>query len=110
LGVNITNLRTLVFASPSKSKYRVLQSIGRALRMSEGKSHATLVDIVDDLRIGKHVNFVFQHAQQRIEYYSTEKFPYTLHQYPLSQAVALKTGLEALGLTNPTPSDTQATI
>ncbi len=91
LGVNITNIRNLVLASPSKSKIRVLQSIGRALRMSAGKAHATLIDIVDDLRIGKHINFTFGHAQSRIEYYSAEKFPYTLHQFPLSRIAVAQT-------------------
>ncbi len=86
LGVNITNLHTLIFASPSKSKIRVMQSIGRALRTSEGKTSATLIDLVDDLRIGKHVNYTFSHAQARIEYYSAEKFPFTLHPYPLTAA------------------------
>src|SRR5690606_28363200 len=46
-GVNLTNLRHVVFASPSKSKIRVLQSLGRGLRMEKGKMNVTLWDIVD---------------------------------------------------------------
>ena len=80
-GVNIPNLSTLIFASPAKSKIRVLQSIGRTLRLSKGKTHATLLDFVDDLRTGTSVNHVFRHAEQRVQYYAAERFPYTLHEY-----------------------------
>jgi len=86
-GINIPNIRHLVFASPSKSKIRVLQSIGRAARLHELKDHATIWDIVDDLRIGKHVNHTFKHAQLRAQYYSTEKFPTQLQQIPLTKFV-----------------------
>ena len=80
-GINITSLNTLIFASPAKSKIRVLQSIGRTLRLSSGKTHATLLDFVDDLRVGSSVNHVFRHAEQRVQYYAAERFPYTLHEY-----------------------------
>lgn len=83
LGINIPNLDTLITAAPAKSEVRVLQSIGRVLRMAEGKSKAVLIDIVDDLRIGKRENFVFKHAQERVNYYSTEKFKFTLHKFNL---------------------------
>lgn len=83
MGVNITNLRHVVFASPSKSKIRVLQSLGRGLRMEAGKMNVTLWDIVDDLRVGKRVNFAVQHAEQRALYYSTEKFPMTIQEVSL---------------------------
>lgn len=82
-GINIPNLHTVIFASPSKSKIRVLQSIGRTLRLHGDKQQATLIDVVDDLRIGKHVNHVYRHAEQRVQYYSAERFPYTVHSYDL---------------------------
>ena len=50
-GVNIRNLHNIVFASPSKSRVRNLQSIGRGLRTASGKSEARLFDLVDDLRL-----------------------------------------------------------
>jgi superfamily II DNA or RNA helicase len=89
-GVNIPNLKHLIFASPSKSKIRVIQSVGRALRLSEGKTIATLWDLVDDLRIGKHVNFAMKHAEERAEYYATEKFPVRMMEFSLS-AISLQT-------------------
>ena len=83
LGVNIPNLRCLILAHPSKSLIRVLQSIGRILRLHEGKTNATIYDIVDDLRIGKYVNHTFKHAEARMAYYAAEKFPVTLKKIPL---------------------------
>ncbi len=50
VGVNIRNLSNIIFSSPSKSRIRNLQSIGRGLRKMKGKKIATLYDIADDLR------------------------------------------------------------
>lgn len=78
-GINIRNLHNVIFAGPSKSRIRNLQSIGRGLRKAEGKSHATLFDVVDDLRIGKHENFLLRQFIERARIYSEEKF--TFQQY-----------------------------
>lgn len=78
-GINIKNLHNVIFAAPSKSRIRNLQSIGRGLRLAEGKDAATLFDIVDDLRIGKHVNFLLRHYEERVKIYNSEKF--TFKQY-----------------------------
>ena len=47
-GINIRNLHNIVFSSPSKSRIRTLQSIGRGLRKSDTKDSAMLFDIADD--------------------------------------------------------------
>lgn len=73
-GVSIRNLHSIIFASPSKSKIRVLQSIGRGLRISETKSTMTLYDISDDLRVDNHVNYTLLHYVERIKLYHMEKF------------------------------------
>lgn len=73
-GTNIRNLHNIIFASPSKSRVRNLQSIGRGLRQAEGKSIATLYDIADDLRVGKHMNFTLRHFVERVQIYNEEKF------------------------------------
>ena len=75
-GINIKNLNNVIFGAPSKSKIRNLQSIGRGLRTSDTKSTATLFDIVDDLRIGKHVNFLLKHFIERAQIYNEEKFEF----------------------------------
>jgi superfamily II DNA or RNA helicase len=78
-GVNIRNLHNIIFASPSKSRIRNLQSIGRGLRKGDDKEIATLFDIVDDMRIGKHVNFTLKHFIERVRIYDEEKFNYKFY-------------------------------
>jgi superfamily II DNA or RNA helicase len=75
-GINIKNLHNVIFAAPSKSKIRNLQSIGRGLRTTDSKTKATLFDVVDDLRIGKHQNFLLKHFTIRTQIYHDEKFPF----------------------------------
>ena len=78
-GINIRNLHNIIFASPSKSRVRNLQSIGRGLRQSEGKEMATLYDIADDMRHKKHMNFTLQHFVERVKIYNEEKFSFKIY-------------------------------
>jgi superfamily II DNA or RNA helicase len=73
-GVNIRNLNNLIFASPSKSKIRVLQSIGRGLRLGDNKTHTTLYDISDDLRVDTYINHTLKHFLERVKIYKSEDF------------------------------------
>jgi superfamily II DNA or RNA helicase len=82
-GINIRNLHNVIFASPSKSRIRNLQSIGRGLRRSDNKEVATLFDIADDLRIGKHTNFTLNHFVERVKIYDEEKFFYKFYNIEL---------------------------
>jgi len=77
-GINIRNIHNIVFASPSKSVIRILQSIGRGLRKSESKVQMKLVDIADDLRYKKQVNHGMNHLYERLKIYTNEGFPYKL--------------------------------
>ncbi len=85
-GINIRNLHNVVFASPSKSRVRNLQSIGRGLRIGENKTEAVLYDIADDFRIGKHVNYTLQHLQERVRIYDEEKFKYKFYNIEVKNA------------------------
>jgi superfamily II DNA or RNA helicase len=78
-GVNIRNLHNIIFASPSKSRIRNLQSIGRGLRKGDNKEKSTLFDIADDFRVGKHTNFTLKHLIERIKIYDEEKFNYKFY-------------------------------
>ena len=78
-GINIRNLHNIIFASPSKSQIRVLQSIGRGLRKSEDGRGTKLYDIADDLHWKSKKNYTLQHAAERIKIYSKEKFTYKLY-------------------------------
>jgi len=77
-GINIRNIHNIVFASPSKSIIRVLQSIGRGLRKSDTKQQMKLIDIADDLRYKKHINHGMNHLHARLKIYTNEGFPYKL--------------------------------
>lgn len=77
-GISIRRLHNVVFASPSKSRIRVLQSIGRQLRKSEHKTCAKLFDIGDDLSIKAHRNHTLKHLTERVNLYIQEKFDYRL--------------------------------
>lgn len=82
-GVNIRNLHNIIFASPSKSRIRNLQSIGRGLRKSDTKSNAVLFDIADDLRYKKHDNYTLKHFALRLKIYSEEQFKFKIYKIEL---------------------------
>jgi len=79
-GVNIKRINNIVFASPSKSRIRNLQSIGRGLRKSEDKDNMRLFDIADDLQTD---NYTLSHLKERINIYNEESFPYEIQQFDL---------------------------
>ena len=83
-GVNIKNLHNVIFASPSKSRVRNLQSIGRGLRKSDSKSSAVLYDIADDMSWKSHKNYTLLHFGERIKIYNEEKFEYKIYNVGLS--------------------------
>jgi superfamily II DNA or RNA helicase len=76
-GINIKNIHAIIFASPSKSVVRVLQSIGRGLRKSETKDKVTVYDIGDDMRHLSYRNHTLRHMDERLAIYNKEKFNYT---------------------------------
>ena len=78
-GINIRNLHNIVFASPSKSRIRNLQSIGRGLRLKDNNSEATLYDISDDLTYNGKENYTLAHFRERINIYNEEDFNYEIH-------------------------------
>ena len=79
-GINIKNLHNVIFASPSKSRIRNLQSIGRVLRKSNKKSSATLYDIADDFTHNSRKNYTLNHLIERVKTYIEENFNYEIVQ------------------------------
>ena len=79
-GINIRNLHNIVFASPSKSQIKVLQSIGRGLRQSDNGSTTKLFDIADDLHWKSRKNFTLLHSAERVKIYAQEQFKYKIVQ------------------------------
>jgi len=82
-GINIRNIHNIVLASPSKSRIRVLQSIGRGLRQGENKDSVLIFDIADDLTFRNQQNFTLNHFQERINIYNTEQFNYEISKVKL---------------------------
>ena len=80
-GINIRKLHNVIFASPSKSRIRNLQSIGRVLRLGEDKNKAILFDISDDLSYNDKKNYTLRHLIERIKIYNSEKFNYKLKKF-----------------------------
>ena len=82
-GINIRNINNIVFSSPSKSKIRVLQSLGRGLRQQGGDKTLRLYDISDDLSLDSKLNFTLRHFKERINIYDDQKFDYEIRRINL---------------------------
>ena len=82
-GINIRNLHSIVFASPSKSKIRVLQSIGRGLRATKSKMGVLVFDIADDISYNERRNFTLNHFTERLNIYNEEQFNYEISKVKL---------------------------
>ena len=82
-GVNIRNINNIVLASPSKSKIRVLQSIGRGLRTSSTKDSVLVYDISDDISYNDRRNFTLNHFTERLNIYNEEQFDYDISRVKL---------------------------
>ena len=79
-GINIRNLHNIIFASPSKSQIKVLQSIGRGLRKSDDSRTTKLFDLADDLHWKGRKNYTLTHSAERIRIYSKESFNYKIYE------------------------------
>ena len=86
-GVNIVNLHNIIFASPSKSQIRVLQSVGRGLRKSD--QDTILYDIADDLHWKANKNYTLTHSAERVKIYSKEKFKFKMKKIKVGHAGTL---------------------
>ena len=84
-GINIKRLHNIIFASPSKSRIRNLQSIGRVLRKGKGKVKAVLYDIADDCSTTTKRNYTLNHLIERIKIYNEENFNYDLVKVSLKE-------------------------
>ena len=82
-GINIRNINNIVLASPSKSKIRVLQSIGRGLRRSDSKDSILIYDIADDISYNERRNFTLNHFTERLNIYNEEQFDYDISKVKL---------------------------
>lgn len=84
-GISIRRLNNIIFASPSKSRIRVLQSIGRQLRVSEDKTTARLYDLGDDLSWKTWKNHTLRHMNERMKLYEAEGFDHKVVKIQLGE-------------------------
>lgn len=78
-GISINRLHNVIFASPTKSVIRVLQSIGRGLRLSSDKEVFSLFDIADNLaKSKKNKNYTYKHLIERLGIYHKESFQFKI--------------------------------
>ena len=88
-GINIRNINNIVLASPSKSKIRVLQSIGRGLRTSSTKDSVVIFDLADDISYQQRRNFTLNHFMERINIYNEQQFNYEISKVNLYKNLKL---------------------
>lgn len=78
-GINIRNLHNIIFAAPTKSQIKILQSIGRGLRISDNGQSTTVYDISDNFAWKKKKNFSLKHGAERVSIYDKEGFNYKIY-------------------------------
>lgn len=70
-GINIKNLHNIIFVAGGKSFVRIVQGIGRGLRLHENKKRLLILDINDNLTYSQN------HASERKSIYDDEQIPWT---------------------------------
>lgn len=69
-GIDIKNLHNIIFAGGGKAKIKILQSIGRGLRLHKDKKMLQIIDLQDQL------HYSIEHGNKRIKFYEQEKIPF----------------------------------
>lgn len=68
-GIDLPNIKYLVYASAGKSYRAVLQRVGRILRISKDKNQTMIFDLID-----RTTPMLYKQAKKRIKYYKNEQF------------------------------------
>ena len=78
-GVSVNKIFNVIFTESFKSPFVIIQSIGRSLRLKDKenkeKNKATIIDIVDDFRYKKYVNYLYRHGLERLRMYKEQQYP-----------------------------------
>ena len=77
-GINIKNINNIILSSPTKSRIRSLQSIGRGLRRSETKDKVKVFDLADDFTNVSTKSYTLKHFIERVKIYNEEDFDYNM--------------------------------
>jgi superfamily II DNA or RNA helicase len=75
-GISIRNLHNLILADSFKSEQIIIQSIGRLLRLNDGKTMAVIYDLVDVFDPNNMNNALYKHYIERLKFYKKRKYPH----------------------------------
>jgi superfamily II DNA or RNA helicase len=76
-GISINNIHNVYFVESYKSEKIVRQSIGRGMRLFDGKERVNIIDFVDDFSLTKNSkNYLLKHGEERMKIYRDQGFPY----------------------------------
>lgn len=82
-GVSINNLHNIIFAEGFKKEQRIIQSIGRVLRLHDTKEIASIYDLVDVYTEEKSNNVLLRHSYDRVQMYKKHEYPYSIKKFIL---------------------------
>lgn len=79
-GISINNIHNVFFVESYKSEKIVRQSIGRGMRLKEGKEKVNIIDFVDDFSVDpRNKNYLMKHGEERMKIYKQQGFPYRVY-------------------------------
>jgi superfamily II DNA or RNA helicase len=90
-GLSIKKLRNLIFAHPSKSIIRVLQAVGRILRLHDEKGDANVYDFVDNFSFEGKPNYALKHAMERWNIYKEAEMPVSFKKIEMNTSTSILT-------------------
>lgn len=82
-GVSIKNIHNIIFGESFRSEQRVIQSIGRSLRLYQTKKVASIYDLVDVFSEEKSNNVLLRHGFDRIKLYKKHEYPFKIKKFLL---------------------------
>jgi superfamily II DNA or RNA helicase len=82
-GVSVKNIHNIFLVESYKSEVLIKQSLGRGMRLYEGKERVNIIDFVDDFSYNGSMNYLMKHSLERIEIYKREKFEYKTYEITL---------------------------
>ena len=82
-GVSVKNIHNIFLTESYKSEVLIKQSLGRGMRLYEGKEKVNIIDFVDDFSWKSSINYLMKHSLERIEIYKREKFDYKMYDVTL---------------------------
>jgi len=79
-GISIKNLHNIFLTESYKSEVLIKQTIGRGMRLFDGKEKVIIVDFVDDFTWDGKDNYLMKHCKERIIIYKKEHYEYKIYE------------------------------